>query len=229
MVVNYENQDDLRYSLQGIDLVISTVSGNPQINLIDAAANSGVRRFVPSEFERPPARRRPNNLLDRDKSHGLDWLRWWSQRTHMRSTVFTCGVFYERFARGGLVSMGIGASTSVAYQGSYLVDIGEGTAEAVEYNMAGQPIFVSMTSVNDVARFLVAAIELGLHDWPGEFRMSGDRRTVSEILSWSEAVRGGRSLSTASKAGALIESHRGSIFDQHHQGAGSEHPSQPRY
>jgi hypothetical protein len=125
--------------------------------------------------------------------------------------------------------MGIGASTSVAYQGSYLVDIGEGTAEAVEYNMAGQPIFVSMTSVNDVARFLVAAIELGLHDWPGEFRMSGDRRTVSEILSWSEAVRGGRSLSTASKAGALIESHRGSIFDQHHQGAGSEHPSQPRY
>jgi hypothetical protein len=87
--------------------------------------------------------------------------------------------------------MGIGASTGVYFQGSYLMDIGEGTAEVVERNTAGNPIYISMISVNDVGRFLAAAIELGPRDWPSEFRMAGDRRTVSEILSWAEAVRGG--------------------------------------
>ncbi|CAD6442591.1 d306c36b-73ba-4e11-8910-cbf856975f29 [Sclerotinia trifoliorum] len=41
-VVNYNNQDDLRFHLRGIDIVISTVSGTPQINVSDAAAHSRV-------------------------------------------------------------------------------------------------------------------------------------------------------------------------------------------
>jgi hypothetical protein len=192
--VDYDDQEDLRYNLQGIDLVISTVSGNAQINLIDAAANTRVRRFVPSEFEGPPSRQHPNDALDRGKAVSRDRLRYWLQRTNMKSTVFSCGVFYERFARGGLASMGIGESTGVYYQGSYLMDIERGTAEIVERNSSGHSIYVSMISVNDVGRFLAAAIELGIRDWPVEFRMAGDRRTVSEILNWAEAVRGGKVL-----------------------------------
>ncbi|KIN05774.1 hypothetical protein OIDMADRAFT_114058 [Oidiodendron maius Zn] len=190
VVVDYDDQEDLRYNLQGIDLVISTVSGNAQINLIDAAANTRVRRFVPSEFEGPPSRQNPSDALDRGKAVSRDRLRYWLQRTNMKSTVFSCGVFYERFTRGGLASMGIGESTGVYYQGSYLMDIEQGTAEIVERNTSGHLIYVSMISVNDVGRFLAAAIELGIRDWPNEFRMAGDRRTVSEILSWAEAVRG---------------------------------------
>lgn len=167
------------------------MSGNAQINLIDAAANTRVRRFVPSEFEGPPSRQKAEDPLDRGKALSRDRLRYWSHRTNMRSTVFTCGVFYERFARGGLASMGIGASTGVYYQGTYLMDVGQGTAELTERNASGHSIYVSMISANDVGRFLAAAIELGLRDWPGEFRMAGDRRTVTEILSWAEAVRGG--------------------------------------
>jgi hypothetical protein len=182
----------LRYNLQGIDLVISTVSGHAQINLIDAAANTRVRRFVPSEFEGPPSRQRPNDALDRGKSVSRERLRYWLHRTNMRSTIFCCGVFYERFAPGGLACMNIGASTGVYYQGTYLMDIERGTAEIVEHHASGQPIYISMISVHDVGRFLAAAIELGPRDWPGEFRMAGDRRTVSEILSWAETVRGGK-------------------------------------
>lgn len=167
------------------------MSGNAQINLIDAAANTRVRRFVPSEFEGPPSHQRSDDGLDRGKSISRERLRYWSHRTNMRSTVFACGIFYERFARGGLASMGIGASTGVYFQGSYLMDISEGTAEIVERNTAGNPIYVSMISVNDVGRFLAAAVELGPRDWPSEFRMAGDRRTVSEILNWAETVRGG--------------------------------------
>ena len=102
---------------RGIDLVISTVSGNPQINLIDAAAHSEVRRFVPAEFEGPIRRLPRNDPLDRGRAACLERLRTWSasNRHHMDYTVFTCGVFYERFAREGLGSLGIGASSNVYY------------------------------------------------------------------------------------------------------------------
>ena len=51
VVVDYENQTDLLYALRGTDLVISTISGSPQINLIDAASRAEVRRFIPSDYE----------------------------------------------------------------------------------------------------------------------------------------------------------------------------------
>jgi hypothetical protein len=51
VVVDYDSQTDLLYALRGTDLVISTVSGSSQINLIDAASRAEVRRFVPADFE----------------------------------------------------------------------------------------------------------------------------------------------------------------------------------
>jgi len=108
----------------------------------------------------------------------------------MDFTVFTCGIFYERFARGGLGSFDIGANSNVFYQGSYLMDVENGTAEVVEQHADGRPVHVAMTSVNDVARFVVAALELNIDDWPDEFKMSGDRISVAQIVQWAESVRG---------------------------------------
>lgn len=108
----------------------------------------------------------------------------------MASTVFSCGVFYERFARGGLGSYGIGASSNVFYQGSYLIDVENGTAEVVEQHSDGRPVSVAMTSINDVARFVVAALDLDIDNWQDEFRMSGDRISVSQILQWAESIKG---------------------------------------
>lgn len=71
------------------------------------------------------------------------------------------------------------------------MNVEQSTAEIVERNMAGRRIHLCLTSANDVARFLVAAIELGPNTWPEELRMSGDRRTVTEVLQWAEAVKGG--------------------------------------
>ncbi|RFU26236.1 hypothetical protein B7463_g10105, partial [Scytalidium lignicola] len=198
VVVNYDDQQNLLYSLRGIDLVISTVSGNPQINLIDAAAQSRVRRFVPAEFEGPPGRRPQDDPLDRGRSASLQRLRHWASHrsTPMRSTVFCCGVFYERFARGGLASRAIGTSTGIHHQGAYLMDIEQSTAAVVEYRNNGTPVYVSMTAVDDVGRFVAAALALDLDTWPAEFRMRGDRRTVNEIIRWAEAIKGGAEFST---------------------------------
>ncbi|PQE25475.1 isoflavone reductase protein [Rutstroemia sp. NJR-2017a BBW] len=191
-VVNYESQEDLRFHLRGIDVVISTISGIPQINLIDAAARSRVLRFIPAEFCDKLAGRPNHDPLDRGRAATIERLQHWARHTRhqMNFTVFDCGVFYERFARGGLASLDIGASAGLSSEGSYLLNMTANTAEIVEYNSAGQPVWVSMTSVEDVARFVAAALALDLRTWPIEFRMQGDKKTVTEILRYAEVVKG---------------------------------------
>lgn len=194
-IVNYDSQANLRFHLRGIDVVISTVSGIPQINLIDAAARSRVLRFIPAEFCDKLAGRPTYDPLDRGRAATIERLRDWARdNSHrMQYTVFDCGVFYERFAQGGLASLDIGASAGLGGEGTYLMNMTTNTAEIIEYNSAGQPIWVSMTSVEDVARFVVAALALDPRTWPIEFRMQGDKKTVTEILRYVEVVKGRKS------------------------------------
>ncbi|KAL7623009.1 hypothetical protein AAE478_006688 [Parahypoxylon ruwenzoriense] len=193
-VVDYANLEGLRFALLGVDLVISTISGSEQLNLIDAARRARVRCFVPSEFEgaighRPPAGSDP---FDNGSSTALQQLRHWSQsRQHpMKYTVFSCGVFYERFAPGGLQAYNMGTSFRVQDQGDYMIDIGNSLAEIPEANPQGRPVQLVMTSVVDVARFVAAAIELGIDTWPREFKMRGTRLTAQRLQEICSEVRG---------------------------------------
>lgn len=109
----------------------------------------------------------------------------------MDYTVFSCGILYERFAPGGLADYGMGRREGLDHPGTYLVDIGNGTADIVETNALGRPVQVCMTSVDDVARFVAAALELGPGTWPREFKMRGDRMSVRDIFAKCSNVRGG--------------------------------------
>jgi nucleoside-diphosphate-sugar epimerase len=194
--VDFEDEKGLRYALQGVDVLISTIAGNEQLNLIDAARKARVRLFVPAEFE-GAINHRPHgeDPIAPSSAVALDMLRHWAaSRSHnMQYTVFSCGILYERFAPGGLFRRyGMGTSSGVPNQGDYLVDVGSGTADFVEFNSRGQPVQVSMMSVTDVARFVAAAIELGPGDWPREFKMRGDRMTVRDIVTACSNVRGGK-------------------------------------
>ncbi len=71
------------------------------------------------------------------------------------------------------------------------MDVELSTAKVVENTASDRPISISMTSVHDLARYIVAALELGIQNWPEEFTMYGDRRTVNDILRWAESVKGG--------------------------------------
>ncbi|KAI2638966.1 NAD(P)-binding protein [Hypomontagnella submonticulosa] len=193
-VVDYTNLEDLQFVLQGVDLVISTISGAEQLNLIDAARRARVRCFVPSEFEgainrRPPAGTDP---FDNDSSTALEQLRHWSQsRQHsMKYTVFSCGVFYERFAPGGLREYNMGITCRIRNQGDYMIDVGDGRAEIPEASPQGRPVYIVMTSAVDVARFVAAAVELGIDTWPREFRMRGTRLTTLRLQEICSEVRG---------------------------------------
>ncbi len=70
------------------------------------------------------------------------------------------------------------------------MDVENGTAEIVEQHSNGHYVHVTMTSVHDVARFLVAALDIDIDTWPNEFRMSGDRITVAQIVQWAAAIKG---------------------------------------
>jgi hypothetical protein len=90
--------------------VISTISGTEQYNLIDAARRARVRCFVPSEFEGSLRARPRDDPIDTGSAHALEFLERCTTARHgrMRYTVFSCSVFYERFAPGGLAAYGAG-------------------------------------------------------------------------------------------------------------------------
>jgi len=90
----------------GVDTIISTVTGNAQLRLIEAAVACRVRRFAPAEFEGQPGLRAQGDPLDRGRAAALALLQHY--RGHIQSTVFVCGILYERFAVEGMRKHGIG-------------------------------------------------------------------------------------------------------------------------
>lgn len=195
--VVYEDQHSLSYILKGVDVVISTVSGEPQLALVDAAAAAQVRHFIPSGFSGPQqcAPRTtitPSNewqtLIARLDHHQLE--------SSMRYTVFTCGIFFEQFSPGGLNAMQICTVTSqnagIGEEGTFLVDLRAGKAMIPVIPDGQEEVVVCMTSVRDVARYIVAAMQAynDMTVWPTEFRFYTERMTMSELLNTCSRARG---------------------------------------
>lgn len=186
MSVDYNNQSDVRYKLVGVDTVISTISGQAQLSLIDAAAEVHVRRFVPSEFEGPPLQRPDIDPLDRGQKIALSKLQE-KQQLGMEYTVFTCGVFYERFHPGGLAALQLGAGTHISGEGQYILEMRRQTASIPCYP-SGDAVHICMTSAEDVGRYIVAALDLP--QWPNEFFLAAERMKIDDIVAAAELVSG---------------------------------------
>lgn len=187
LVADYENPTDLQFKLAGVDVVISTISGRAQLALINAASVSQVRRFIPSEFAGNPGLRPANDPFDQGRHAALQRLAE-LESMGMNSTVFSCGLFYERFAPGGLQQSQLGLSSHIAGEGEYLLDFRRCRAEVPYYSIAGPPVYVCMTSAQDAARAVVASLDLA--SWPKIFQLRGDRLTVEHVVGIAEQVRG---------------------------------------
>lgn len=173
--------------------MISTVCGAEQMNLIDAARRARVRRFVPSEFEGAISHRPAgDDPLNHDSPAARNLLQSWSQSSspRMRFTVFSCGVFYERFAPGGLQTYNMGANLRIQGQGHYMIDVEQGTGDIPIADPRGNPVSLVLTSAFDVARFVAAVVELGIENWPEEFRVLGARLTTQRLVQVCEEIRG---------------------------------------
>lgn len=170
----------------GVDTVISTVTGNAQLRLIEAAVACRVRRFVPAEFEGQPSLRTQNSVLDRGRAAALALLQHY--RGNIQSTVFVCGVFYERFSVNGMVSLHIGVNTGFSNEGDYIANPRSMTAVAPVYDSRRNLSVVCLTSVYDVARFVVRSLDM--LSWPKEMTMYGERTTVQNLIETMQACRG---------------------------------------
>ncbi|EXJ83208.1 hypothetical protein A1O1_06827 [Capronia coronata CBS 617.96] len=185
--VDYSNQGDLQFKLAGVDTVISTISGNAQLALVDAAAAAHVRRFVPSEFAGPPSLRPHNDILDDGRRAAILRLHQ-LEGSGMQFTIFTCGVLYERFAPGGMAASQIGLRSNIGQEGDYLMDFRRRRAQIPYLSSTGQAATICMTSAQDVARFVVAALDLP--SWPREFRLRGERMSVRDVVAVAEGISG---------------------------------------
>lgn len=188
--VDYTKPTALQYTLTGVDTVISTISGEAEIALIDAAAAVGVRRFVPSEFEGLPYLAPTADILDRGNMKSITRLQYYQGNGSMQYTVFVCGIFYERFAPGGLAAFQIGRGTHISTEGSYLLDFRENKAQIPLPPGDYGEVWICMTSAQDVAQYVVAALDIP--EWPVEFRLYGDRLALPDIISGAEIAKGNR-------------------------------------
>jgi hypothetical protein len=82
----------------------------------------------------------------------------------------------------------IGLGSNIGQEGDYLMDFRRRRAQVPYLNAAGQPATICMTSAADVARFVVAALDLP--SWPREFRLRGERLTVRDVVAIAEDIQG---------------------------------------
>jgi hypothetical protein len=167
----------------GVDTIISTMTGTSQLELLKAAVEVGVRRFAPAEFEGQPEARQSPDPLDRDKSNIRGWLDYY--RGQIESTVFSCGVLYERFAPGGLRNSRIALNIPYGNEGDYIINVRNLMVSAPR---DGDSITVCMTAAYDVARLVVRA--LSMDRWPRQLSMVGEKLTVRDIIKTVLRIRG---------------------------------------
>ena len=188
VVVDYTNTQDLAFKLAGVDTVISMVSGNTQISLISAALQAGVQHFAPAEFAGPSSPGLPVEELDRGQREALALLRQLEPQG-MAHTIFSCGILYERFLPAGMGIANIGLSSGASNEGDYLANI-RSLKAAIPLDAMGQAAMICMTSAEDVAHFIVAALDLP--NLPTELRMRGERMSVSDVVDIAEGMRSTR-------------------------------------
>lgn len=167
--------------------MISTVSNDPQLALINACLTALVRRFAPAEFEGVPFER-PVIEPCRDKINTLNRLR--EVRHQLQSTVFCCGVFYEWFHPGGLLASGVstGSVVRIGGEGALLVDVRKGEAEVPGLSERGDEVFACFTAAEDAGRFVARCLEI--REWPEQLRMCGERLRMVDVVRIAEEVIG---------------------------------------
>lgn len=187
IVVDYANVQSLQFALRGIDTVISTITGQNQIELIRAAVSVRVRRFAPAEFEGPPSLRPETSPLDRGRTAGRRWMAYYGQ--HIETTVFVCGILYERFQPNGLRQTRMGLGSGLSNEGDYIMNCRTMSAQAPAFDGNNLPnVTICMTSAQDVAKFVTKALDMP--QWPSELRMCGERITVKNLVATVQTMKG---------------------------------------
>jgi uncharacterized protein YbjT (DUF2867 family) len=192
--VDYNSVDSLTHGLAGVHTLISIIKTNrsdqmvlSHRNMLEAAKAAGVQRFAPSEWGMGPLANEKVDLLraklqiwDLCLSSGLECTRFFVGM-FMNYLGQSCPADRREEALAGL-------------EDDLMLDfinIEAGHA-LLPVTSDGQPCRLSLCEINDVGRFVAAALDLD--NWEGEMGMVGSTTTVEEIV-WV-AERTGRLVKT---------------------------------
>jgi hypothetical protein len=112
--------------------------------------------------------------------------------------------YAPRFHPKGLTHFNIGFRADAPGPNEFLVDLE--TSMVAEYllkNSRGKTVRVCLTSVYDLAKFIVAAIEHGPGNWPREFTLRGDRLSVEDLVKSCSYVANSMCASLPSRCSQL--------------------------
>jgi len=195
--VDYNDPSSLLSALRGVHTVISVIlaidgtHASSQIALLDAAVQSGCKRFAPSEWACGPKGVLNVDLLAAAKApvweacekSGIEWSRF-NVGSFMNYLGIGCGQ-NEDEACAGVDREGDMPDGS----GSFLVSMVSNSVELLVKDDGAVPR-VTMTEIGDVGRFVARALEL--EDWERDMDIVGDTVRLDEVVEIAERVTGKR-------------------------------------
>lgn len=190
--VDYNSIPSLTRGLDGVHTVISVLNPtgpsemlNYHSNLLEAARSVGCKRFAPSEWEGGPLAKQKVDLL-RSK------LDVWKlcQESGLECARFAPGWFMNYLGQGCPGSKkeeGI-AGLDDDFMTDY-IDIAKGKI-TVPLTKDGRPAKMSMTGLEDIGRFVDAALSLEKGKWEADMGMVGSTVDLGEVAYKAEKVTG---------------------------------------
>ncbi|KZO94641.1 NAD-binding protein [Calocera viscosa TUFC12733] len=183
--VDYSSHSNLVAALQGIDVVISSLSGpalSVQIPLADAAKEAGVKHFVPCEYGNPSG----------GKTYGIFGI-----KNRVRLHLLDIGLPYSQYYTGPWSDWFFNGDHA-----EFGFDIPNG--KTILRGSGNVPI--SWTARVDVARYIVYVLT---HLSPTElkskpFAIEGERSTINQIIEEYEA-RSGKKLEITYESTEFLE------------------------
>lgn len=153
---------------------------DPQVKVIDAAVEAGVKRYAPSEFahgsyEGIDLYRRKVKPWEHVKSSGLEYTR------------YSCGIFTNLLATG-TPKMDETEALAGVRPWNFIINMKQGTADLPGDGTQQ----ISWTEIGDICRFVIASLDL--EKWPVESTMYGDTASWADVIAKVERIRGGEKI-----------------------------------
>ena len=158
----------------------------PQVRLIEAARDAGVRRFAPSEFAIGS-----NDGIDLFQFKNPAWEA--VKRSGMEYTRYSCGIFMNALAPGVPKEQEEEALAGLRPL-SFVINQTAGTADLPGDGNSK----LTWTEINDICHFVIASLDL--KTWPIESMMSGDTASYNDVIKLIEKVRGGEKMLTTTNS-----------------------------
>lgn len=188
--VDYESVESLTAALKGIHTVISVMNTlDPSVMiahhsvLLKACLAAHVSRFAPADFSLGPASHSTVDVL-RHKDTLLQLCEEMGVKKGLECASFQNGMFMNYFAQGKtfadadkteLALAGLVDDFMVEY-----IDVPHGRL-VIPLDERGQPSQTTVTHIQDIGKFVAAAVDFPPGQWKGSLGMAGDTCSFQEV------------------------------------------------